>query len=432
MEQQEREKQIEELAAQVLRLSRDEVIIHLRFLDAATAGLSFGVGKVKGGAACDGKKLYYDPVFVLQSYQKESAWMVRLYLHVLLHFVFFHSFRCDKLDTKLWDMAADAAVENVILELSIPSFSLKGDDSARRKLQILKEDAGGLTAEQLYRYWKRNGIRAGEAAELLELFYRDEHFLWKEATLQSATKEQWKKISERVKTEMEAFSGEERRSESIGKNLWEAVRERYDYDELLRKFTVMGENLQINEEEFDYVSYTYGLHYYGNMPLIEPLEYKEEHKIKEFVIVIDTSASCRGSVVRAFLKRTYDILKGTENFFHKINVHILQCDNEVQMDTKITDKEEFDSFLEHGSLKGFGGTDFRPVFEYVDKLLGAGEFENLKGLIYFTDGYGIYPERMPGYEVIFAFTQEDENRIEPPAWALSAVLEEETLEEEAT
>ena len=55
------------------------------------------------------------------------------------------------------------------------------------------------------------------------------------------------------------------------------------------------------------------------------------------------------------------------------------------------------------------------------------EFENLKGLIYFTDGYGIYPEKMPDYQVIFAFLEEDENRAPVPPWSMKVILEEETL-----
>ena len=167
------------------------------------------------------------------------------------------------------------------------------------------------------------------------------------------------------------------------------------------------------------------------MPLIEPLEYKETKKVREFVIAIDTSASCRGPIVQAFLQKTYSILKGTENFFHKINVHIIQCDNEIQSDTKITSDEDFEHFMKYGKLNGFGATDFRPVFEYIGKLQNQGEFENLKGLIYFTDGYGIYPERMPNYDVIFAFLDEDENRAPVPPWSMKVVLESEFLENEA-
>ena len=74
------------------------------------------------------------------------------------------------------------------------------------------------------------------------------------------------------------------------------------------------------------------------------------------------------------------------------------------------------------------GTDFRPVFEYVNQLNDNGHFENLKGLIYFTDGYGIFPEKMPDYDVIFAFLNEDEGKVKVPSWAIKAVMEDEILE----
>ena len=166
------------------------------------------------------------------------------------------------------------------------------------------------------------------------------------------------------------------------------------------------------------------------MPLVEPLEYKDVNKIREFAIVIDTSASCRGKIVKAFLNKTYNILTSQENFFRKTNIHIIQCDNEVQSDTKITTREEFSHFMEHGKLKGFGATDFRPAFSYIQKLQRKREFSNLKGVIYFTDGYGIYPEKSVGYDTIFAFLNEDETRPPLPPWAIKVVLDEENLEEE--
>lgn len=128
----------------------------------------------------------------------------------------------------------------------------------------------------------------------------------------------------------------------------------------------MGETIQVNDDEFDYIYYTYGLSRYGNMPLVEPLEYKDANKIRDFVIAVDTSASCRGEVVQAFLNKTYQIMQREREFFQKINVHIIQCDNEVQSDTKITCKEEFDAFMQSGKARGFGSTDFRPVFQYVE------------------------------------------------------------------
>ena len=65
----------------------------------------------------------------------------------------------------------------------------------------------------------------------------------------------------------------------------------------------------------------------------------------------------------------------TENFFRKINIHIIQCDAEVQTDVKITNPEKFETYIQSMSLRGFGGTDFRPVFDYVDQLVEEHEFD---------------------------------------------------------
>ena len=161
------------------------------------------------------------------------------------------------------------------------------------------------------------------------------------------------------------------------------------------------------------------------MPLIEPLEYAEEKRIKEFVIALDTSASCRGETLKNFLLKTYEILRKTESFFRKVNVHVIQCDAAVRSDTLITCPEDMDALIKEANFKGFGATDFRPVFEYVDGLISDRKLENLKGLIYFTDGYGIYPAKGPKYDVIFAFLREDKNRMPVPPWAMQTVFNEE-------
>ena len=427
--QEEEKKKISSLAAQIMQLAHDDILVHLRFFDVAIAKLAVKERQSIGCIATDGQTLFYDPIYVLKQYQENPKLVPRIYLHVLLHCIFSHSFQYQKLEAQNWDLATDIAVENVILDMGLAGVALETDTEASGKLKILREDVGPLTAERIYRYFRLNPLTRETEAELTALFQRDVHSLWKPAEQLEITKEQWKKISERVKADLKTFSKAKKGAETLEKNLEETTRDRYDYSAILKRFTVMGEDITVNDDEFDYVYYTYGLEHYGNLPLIEPLEYKEINKVKEFVIAIDTSASCRGPIVRAFLRKTYSILKGSENFFHKINVHIIQCDNEVQSDTKITNEEDFETFMKYGKLNGFGATDFRPVFEYVEKLQGQNEFENLKGLIYFTDGYGIYPERMPDYDVIFAFLDEDENRAPVPPWSMKVILESDELEE---
>ena len=210
-------------------------------------------------------------------------------------------------------------------------------------------------------------------------------------------------------------------------NLKESLRDRYDYGEFLRKFAVMGEEMHINDDEFDYIYYTYGLELYENMPLIEPLEYRENKRIREFVIAIDTSGSCQGKTVERFLRKTYSILKSTESYFARVNIHIIQCDSKIQRDVKITSNEEFEAYMEDVELSGFGGTDFRPVFEYVDGLIRRHEFQDLKGMIYFTDGKGTFPERMPDYQTAFVFIEEGFSIPEVPSWAIRLVLQEDDV-----
>ena len=160
------------------------------------------------------------------------------------------------------------------------------------------------------------------------------------------------------------------------------------------------------------------------MPLIEPLESREVMKISEFVIVIDTSYSTNGALVEKFLEETFQIIGQRDSFFHKSHIRILQCDNQVQSDIIIRSEEDITKLLANFSLIGGGGTDFRPAFAYVDQLLSEGAFHHLKGLLYFTDGKGIYPARRPSYETAFVFIGEEEEQQVPP-WAMKINLNQE-------
>lgn len=426
----EKQKRIKELAAGVLSLTRDNILVSMRFLDLALANLRWKENGPTGEIAMNGKDVLYDGRVILKAYEKDPHLVNRTMLHVLLHAVFYHPFRAEVLDRELWNMATDMAVESVIMDLDMPMFSLDTDFEAAGKLKVWREDAGGLTAEKIYKFMKNNSVTPGEKRDIHRLFYRDSHLYFGEMEEMEISMKDFQKIAERMKADLKSFSKLRNGGEELEQNLSEATRDRYNYGQILQNFTVIGEEMSVNDEEFDYIYYTYGLSTYGNMPLVEPLEYKDSKKVKDFVIALDTSASCKGALLRGFLNKTYSILKGSENFFQKVNVHILQCDNEIRKDTKITSEEDFKDFMQNLKVSGFGGTDFRPVFNYVDELLKKGEFENLKGLIYFTDGYGIYPERMPDYRVIFAFLNEDEYRMPVPPWCMKVVIEEEELEEE--
>ena len=242
--------------------------------------------------------------------------------------------------------------------------------------------------------------------------------------------DQWQEISEKVGTNLETFSmniGEG--AGDLLKQLRIRNRKRYNYRDFLRKFAVMREEMTVDMDSFDYIYYTYGLTNYNNMPFIEPLEYKEEKKIEEFVIAIDTSGSCQGHLITHFLEETVKILADSATFSKEVIVYIIQCDEQIQEVRKLTSLEDIYEYMKNFEAKGFGGTDFRPVFTYVDQMIANKELEHLKGMIYFTDGFGVFPKKASSYETAFVFVGEEFSEVKVPAWAMKIVLSKEELNE---
>lgn len=441
-----KEEQMEKLAVQILQYARNELLVALRFMDLALCKLTYqaaGIARI----STDGKHLYFAPQYIFQLYREGSYTLNHACLHSVFHCVFYHPFIDPGVDQPLWDLACDIAVEGIIRELNVKQLETEMDAARAAELDALQKVYGTLTAERLYKSFEKKPPSQKEQLRLQSVFQVDEHQVWymeKESGQdgQGSGQDQdqgqgsgsddlypgWEEISERIKVDLETASKDwGDRASSLMQNVQEVNRERYDYSGFLRKFAVLGEAMQINDDEFDYIFYTYGLSLYGNIPLIEPLEYKDVKRIREFVIAIDTSGSVEGELVQTFVQKTYNILKSTESFFSKINLHIIQCDADIQEDVKITCQEEFDAYLNTMTIKGLGGTDFRPVFRYVDELIHKGEFVNLRGLIYFTDGYGTFPERKPEYETAFVFVENEFNNPDVPPWAIKLVLRQDEI-----
>lgn len=459
--------QLESLAKDVLLLSRNTLLVNFRFLDAALNKLEIKPSTVKS-MATDGQNLFYSSRYLLNSYKNSKETVVRDYLHITLHCIFQHMFVHTLVDQNCWDLACDIAVENMINEFGVKSIESSRQARQTRIINKLKTSIKQLTAEKIYRYYLDLNLSNDRIKAIKLDFEADNHFLWylppdqqqttlagdknrtddrastskdvvlpqrndieaeglSETLIQtgwSQLEQDWKKISDKIQQDLETFSKQQGDTAgSLMQNLAAVNREKYDYTSFLKTFAVMGETMKINDEEFDYVFYTYGLQLYKNVPLVEPLEYKEEKRIREFVIAIDTSGSVEGELVQKFVQKTYNILMSTESFFTKINVHIIQCDVNIQEDVKIESKEEFAEYLKHMSIHGLGGTDFRPVFSYVNELIANKEFTNLKGLIYFTDGYGAFPKRKPAYETAFIFIDDAYNNPDVPPWAIKLVIQ---------
>ena len=453
------------LSQDVIKLSRNTLLVYLRYLDMALSRLTPVAVEDIEGIATDGQYIAYNPVDVLRRYKRAREIPVRDYLHIVMHCIFRHMYIHSLVDRECWDLACDIAVESAISDLKLKSVEAPRQAEQQRDIERIQKRVKYLTAERIYRYFLDYRPSDNEMARMKELFSADDHFFWylppeekmdntrslskkagnsdqfgkddndsndSSSSQQSSSnmmssieaEEDWENISRRMQEDLETFSKQQGdHADNLMQNIAEVNREKYDYSSFLKKFAVLGEVMKINDDEFDYVYYTYGLKLYDKMPLIEPLEYKETKRIREFVIAIDTSGSTSGETVQKFLQKTYNIFQQSESFFTKINVRIIQCDAEIQDDTKITSREEFDQYLKTMQIHGQGGTDFRPVFTYVDNLIAKREFTNLKGMIYFTDGCGEFPAHKPDYETAFVFVYDNEyNNYDIPPWAIKLIL----------
>lgn len=421
------------LGNKIWNASRDELYLGMRFLDVALSALFYQIDTNVNPFGTDGAVLYYQPQQLGGLYRQDRILVNRAYLHMVYHCIFRHMWKEYPAEPvcsgRLWNLSCDIAVEHLIdgnyHRCVRRSRSMLRRDTYRQ----LEAEGKTLHAESIFRALTKWKPDEKGLSRLEQEFFVDDHQYWashqpeKNPDLDASLQKKWQDIDEKMETDLETFSKEasEKNGDLLGQ-IQIQNQEKQDYKAFLRKFSVLREETAVDPDSFDYVFYSYGLSLYGNMPLVEPQETKETVKEEEFAVVVDTSMSCSGELVRKFLQETYAVLSENESFFRKINVHMIQCDERVQSDQKITCEKDLKEYMESLTLYGEGGTDFRPAFEYVDELIRQGEFTDLRGLIYFTDGYGVYPQKMPAYQTVFVFMQEDYRDVDVPGWAMKMLI----------
>ena len=102
-------------------------------------------------------------------------------------------------------------------------------------------------------------------------------------------------------------------------------------------------------------------------------------------MAIDTSASISGAELAQFSIEVQNIAAS-----YNSKVTVIECD------AKIQNVYRLNRGMIPSRFKGRGGTDFRPVFEYVDEHRFL-----IDVLVYLTDLCGRFPVRKPRFPVIW-------------------------------
>lgn len=492
MQQISEEQKVLETAKKIMDLSRTSASFKMRFLSNAITYLRTQESQYP--LAVDGQLIYYDPLYVIQAYRTDTSFLDYAFLHMTIHCLFQHIFISKPVDHKYWDMACDIHAFHIIsLAKNDSLFHSDASRLAEEKqaLSKIRADLKFFSAEHIME-WLLQHRSSFDSFFSKGLFSVDVHDLWyhdeplqgqqgqqsdsddsdnqddnnsgsngqdnqedesnspdnqednqnpdeadsnnqpnhNQSMSRKMLSEIWQNMAQRAQTGIETGLLQGNDAGALVDELQEVTREKISYADFLRKFSVLTEQIELNLDEFDYSFYTYGLNLYGNIPLIEPLEYKDTKRIHDFVVAIDTSGSTYGDLVKKFLSKTFSILSEKNTFDSHVCIHIIQCDTRIQEDIRIDSMVDLNRYMRNFRIKGGGGTDFRPLFEYVNKLVESKEFTDLRGLIYFTDGYGSFPERMPAYDTAFVFVDDNHCSLSRvPDWIIPVILDKDEFKE---
>jgi predicted metal-dependent peptidase len=114
-------------------------------------------------------------------------------------------------------------------------------------------------------------------------------------------------------------------------------------------------------------------------------------ELLKIVVAIDTSGSIDTKLLAIFFAHFQAIMES----FKSYEIDLIECDAKIQ---------EHHLFYPGDTIEykdvGGGGTDFRPVFEYVDRHIS-----DVQLLIYFTDGFGTFPEKEPMFDTLWVMPE---------------------------
>ncbi len=377
--------------------------------------------------ATDGRRLLCPSTWAREALQANDRREDQLLLHALAHCLLGHVLSPEPEDVSpsLWRLACDLRACQLAQALEPSALSR---DGRYRELQRRFGEAGDPVAAA--RAMAEDAYIHERMDALVALLCPDCHDLWLSARREERQRvagggeglgELWRGFARRLR------SGGGRRGIGSGAG---AVRQRMVLGEgqrqsfaaYLRRYTALRENPRPDPDGFRYAPYLYGLENLG-APLIEAPESREERGIASLAIAIDTSGSCARGLTQRFLELTRDILF-EENLFHRrFALHIIQCDAEVRRDDAISSLREFERYIDDLVVVGGGGTDFRPALARVDALAASGALPGLKGMLYFSDGRGIFPPAPPEYEVTFVLLRHRYDAIDIPPWVRRLVID---------
>lgn len=344
----------------------------------------------------DGKKLWFNPAYVgtLSKYE-----LVGVMAHEVLHCANGHSWRREHRDPKLWNEACDLAINPIVLSagMVLPQGALDGAPylgmspeaiyAKRQQEQQQQKQGSGGQGQQSSQGSPGNGQGSqdedaqdrqepdngcGEVVDCDDADMPETQAQWSAAVLNAAKQAQ---AMGRLPKGMERL-------------VQEIKNPPQDWRSILRRFA--QENAR-SDYSWKMPNARY-LHAGLYLPTLR------SESMPPMVVAVDTSGSINDLVVSQFANEINAIAQELQ----PEQVHVVYCDDSVR-GVDVFERGEAITV----NPKGGGGTDFRPVFDWVDK-----EGITPSCLVYLTDMAGTFPNVEPDYPVLWG----DTKGYYPPPW----------------
>lgn len=366
-----------------------QLLMYIKFIESKTIVDTIGVN-------AEGE-IYYNPDFLAG----KSDEQILVYLqHEILHLAYMHPIRGQNLDKLVYNLAADLKVNYCLLfEYGVPERFLKDAvcpkyngwefKGIKIPLATIKES----TSEELYRLLMK------EIEEKKLTLNKDDISLILDVI-------SGKLVEGRDGLSIKPFSS------SRLKELEEEMKQRIEIckmqgilpGQFLRDYTIENEH-KINWfvyliERFLGISRKKTWRKFSKKLLPNYLPGKEKEKYVNIAVAVDTSGSISKNELSKFMTEVWHLAL----IFPDFKMKFITCDAEV-FDVVEINQENFGR-LKKMIIKGQGGTDFRPVFDYIKKHKIKVDY-----LIYFTDLYGEFPKEKPDFEVFWVTNSRQK---EPP------------------
>lgn len=388
----------------------------------------------------DYEYIYYNPKWLIDKYNKNGKKMENTIIHTILHNLYLHPSMTTEND-KVFEAAADMSVFCMMKNAD----ALKTNAAIDKEFDAFLKLCGGTSTSELFKAAEADPAVFNKMFSIVSKLKEDDHNLWytkrkdnppeqenapqqagepTEITVSdepqngngsdgepqnanaAAVGSQMNK-NEEMWSSMLVQAQANARSPQYGSshgNMFDEIKKpdrfsKVSYLEYLKRFAIQ-EIMSEDPDTFDVIMYTWGMDNLGDTPIVEFSETREQCSVTDIIIAIDMSGSCSGDIAVNFLRQIYTLFEQL-NIRSSVNIHVVTFDTQITGEKIIRSRKDAERLIRDYEGVGWGGTSFECVFDYADEFSKKNRGKKLKGLFFFSDAMGSFPEQKPKYRTTF-------------------------------